>query len=368
MPLFQGHKDSGIERLFIEMPDDEKGNVIWKWPDAQIMQHSIVNVDVDYQAVFTNLGRVIGVLPPGRHQLAEGASILLGWLVDRLTGDGYYDTEIYFVVTRDMLGQRFGGPVDNLSDGPSGMVVSVRVFGELAYRVSDPVALLTKLAGSSGNFDHNQQIMTWVDEQALAAIREVLPDLVARHGVLAMGQLQEATGDQALAKANAVLASWGLTISSFAELNVNLPDADAAQLKQLAATKAYTQMAGSFSEAVRGEAALEIAKGISSGNVGAQEGLVAGMMMGLPAPGMVAGASAGAVAVAPGGAGLVAGAGMAGIAGAAGATGAAGPEASGVASVSAVAPEAAASYCTKCGRALPVGANFCPVCGRAVIV
>jgi membrane protease subunit (stomatin/prohibitin family) len=282
MPLFEGHKDSGIERLFIEMPDHAKNEVIWKYPDAQIMQHSTVNVDVDYEAVFTNLGKVIGVLPPGRHQLSEGASVLFGWLVDRLTGNGYYDAEIYFVATRDIPGLCFGGPVDNLQDGPSGLVVSVRVFGELAYHVADPTVLLTKFAGSSGDVDHNQQIATWVEDQALAAIRAVLPDLTAGHGVLAMGQLQGQTAAAALAQANTILLAWGLAISSFAELNVNLPDEDAAQLKQLAATKAYTGIAGSFNDAVRGEAALEIARGVASGNVGAQQGLFAGVLLGGP--------------------------------------------------------------------------------------
>src|SRR5580658_9509685 len=131
MPLFEGHKDNGLQRLFIEMPDTAKGAVAWKWPDQQIVQHSMVNVDLDYQAVFTNLGKVIGVLGPGRHQLDQGASLTLGWLVDHLTGDAYYDAEVYFVTTREITGVEFGGPVDNLTDVPTGLVVSLRVFGEL---------------------------------------------------------------------------------------------------------------------------------------------------------------------------------------------------------------------------------------------
>jgi len=74
MPLFEGNKDKGIQRLFIDLPDDKKNTLIWKYSDSQIPQHSIVNVDVDYVAVFTNLGRVIGTLPPGRHTLGEGVN------------------------------------------------------------------------------------------------------------------------------------------------------------------------------------------------------------------------------------------------------------------------------------------------------
>jgi membrane protease subunit (stomatin/prohibitin family) len=356
MPLFEGHKDRGLQRLFIEMPDDAKDQLAWKWPDQQIIQHSQLNVDLDYQAVFTNLGKVIGVMGPGRYPLDEGASLTLGWLVDRLTGNAYYDTEIYFVTTRDNTNVEFGGPVDNLTDGPSGLVVTVRVFGELAFKVIDPSTLLAKLIGTGAESDINAEISTWVKDQTLAAIRAVLPDLVSQHGVLAMGQLQDATAEAALAKANETLSTYGLNLTAFGELNVNLPDSDAQQLKQFAATKAYAGVAGSFEGAVRGEAALEIAQGVANGNVGGEQGVVAGMMMGVPvAPGVapVAGQPAAVASPAPG----------------------ASAPAPTPAPTSATAPAAdaqspgttpVAHFCAQCGAALAADSHFCPNCGAAV--
>jgi membrane protease subunit (stomatin/prohibitin family) len=393
MPLFEGHHDSGLQRLFIEMPDEAKDKVAWKWPDQQIIQYSQLNVDLDYQAVFTNLGRVIGVMGPGRHKLDEGASLALGWLVDHLTGNAYYDAEVYFVATRDIPNIEFGGPVDNLTDGPSGLVVTVRVFGELAFKVTDPTKLLAKLIGTGADGEFDEEISTWVKDQTLAAIRAVLPDLVEKHGVLAMGQLQESTSEAALAKVNEKLAEYGLSVSSFAELNVNLPDSDAQQIKQLAATRAYTGVAGSFDSAVRGEAALEIAQGVANGNVGGQPAVVAGMMMGMPmAPGAPASpAPAAAPPAAP-----VPAATPAATAGPPAATATAAPTAppeqaeatpepevppigqattpeSGAGNGSAGAPEGAAQvaepaprFCGQCGAALTAGTRFCPNCGAAV--
>jgi hypothetical protein len=40
MPLFEGHSDKGLERLFIEMPDQAKTRLAWKWPDQQIVSRS----------------------------------------------------------------------------------------------------------------------------------------------------------------------------------------------------------------------------------------------------------------------------------------------------------------------------------------
>ncbi len=369
MPLFEGHRDQGLQRLFIEMPDEAKDKVAWKWPDQQIIQYSQLNVDLDYEAVFTNLGKVIGVMGPGRYRLDEGASLALGWLVDRLTGNAYYDAEVYFVATRDFPNIEFGGPVDNLTDGPSGLVVTLRVFGELAFKVVDPSPLLGKLIGTGADGDFDSEISTWVTDQTLAAIRAVLPDLVAEHGVLAMGQLQDATAQAAMAKANESLTAYGLNVSAFGELNVNLPQHDAEQLKQFAATKAYSGLAGSFDGAVRGQAALEIANGIANGNVGAQPAIVAGMMMGLPvSPG--AGVSPPPVAV-PNGS-LVpppVPATEASVPTGAVSAGSVAPPAAPPVDAPPAAPPAdapAPQFCTQCGSKLLPGAHFCPNCGAAV--
>jgi membrane protease subunit (stomatin/prohibitin family) len=361
MPLFEGHIDRGLKRLFIEMPDEAKTRLAWKWPDQQIIQHSQLNVDLDYQAVFTNLGKVIGVMGPGRYPLDEGASLALGWLVDRLTGNAYYDTEIYFIATREKTNIEFGGPVDNLTDGPTGLIVTVRVFGELAFKVTDPALLLAKLIGTGAEGDLDGEMCTWVKDQTLAAIRAVLPGLVAEHGVLAMGQIQEATAQAAVSKVNEKLAAYGLNVTTFGELNVNMPDADAQQLKQLAATKAYSNMAGSFDAGVRGEAALEIAQGVAAGNVGAQGGVMAGMVMGLPmTPGTGAvPAPAGQVAqptatvtTAPSTPAQPQ------------ATSAA-PSATNSATTTQPAP-AGAHFCSQCGAAVAPDTHYCPNCGSAI--
>ena len=144
-----------------------------------------------------------------------------------------------------------------------------------------------------------------------------------------MGAIQDATGQAALAKANQGLAAYGLALSAFAQLNVNLPDDDAARVKQLAQAKAFTGVAGSFGEYARGESMLQIAQGVEEGHVDAQPGMMVGMMMG----------------AAPGGAATL---------------GAPGP------CRRAAATPAGARFCASCGAALPARARFCPACGTAV--
>jgi membrane protease subunit (stomatin/prohibitin family) len=231
--------------------------------------------------------------------------------------------------------------VDNLTDRPTGLVVTLRVFGELAFRVTDPATLLAKLLGTGAQGDFTAEASAWVTDQTLAAIRAVLPDIVAEHGVLAMGELQAATTQAALTKANEQLAPYGLAVTAFGELNVNLPEADAQQLKQFAATKAYSGLAGSFDGAVRGQAALRIADGIANGNVGAEPGIVAGMLMGVPVAPPLGSSTGGVPAVA-----------------------AAAPAPAGQTAQSAAA--VTAHFCTQCGSALAPGNHFCANCGAPV--
>jgi membrane protease subunit (stomatin/prohibitin family) len=338
MPLFEGHKDSGIERLFIELPDDHKNQVLWKYPDSQIMQHSVVNVDIDYLAVFTNLGKVIGTLPPGRHVLDEGASLALGWLIDRLTGNAYYDAELYYVSTRDFTDNKFGGPVDNITDKNTSLIVAIRAFGELAFKVIDPVALISKLVGSSGDFNPDTEISTWIKEQTMASLRSILPDIVADHGVLFMGQIQDQIMQATLNKANQILAPYGLKITTFAELNVSASDEDLANLKKLAQAKAYTEITGSYSEYAKGQALLNISEGIEEGKVTGNSGVMMGMMMSQNA-GLGAAMQSAPQVVQPT------------------------PQPS--PTLQAV-PGAEPKFCINCGNPLVPGAKFCAQCGTQV--
>ncbi len=345
MPLFEGHKDKGIERLFIDLPDEQKNSIIWKYPDSQIVQHSIINVDMDYVAVFTNLGKVIGTLPPGRHHLDEGASLTLGWLVDRLTGNAYYDAELYYVATRDIPDINFGGPIDNISDSVSGLIVAVKAFGNFAFKVLDPIKLIAKLIGTSGVTNHENQIVTWIQDQVLAAIRAELPALIKDHGILFMGEIQTPLIANSLKAVNVNLDPYGIAVSTFAQLNINVPEEDLDRLRNLSEAKAYTQVAGSFQEYARGEAMLDIARGIEDGSATTQTGMMGFMMnnatMGQPSAVQPAPAQPTAV-----------------------------QSETPAAAVLQNAPTGGASsakFCSNCGTALSPGVKFCSNCGTAIL-
>ena len=154
----------------IAVPDDRKGQIVFKWPDQQIRRYSHAIVAPDEVAVFMYQGEVKGTLPPGRHELDATEIPFLGMFADHLTGNNLYRTELYFVGTREYTQDRFGGRIDSVQDPVSTFIVSLRVFGEYSLKVADPTFLLTNLVGTVDVTD-NTAITNWVAEQLLKVLR-----------------------------------------------------------------------------------------------------------------------------------------------------------------------------------------------------
>ena len=95
--------------------------------------------------MFVNTGQVVQTMGPGRHQIDADEIPGLGILIDAATGGRAYRAELYFVGTREFTGFTFGGRIDDVQDPQTGLIVTLRVFGDYALRVIDPVTLITNL-------------------------------------------------------------------------------------------------------------------------------------------------------------------------------------------------------------------------------
>ena len=84
--------------------------------------------------------RSSATMGPGRHQIDADEIPGLGALIDWATGGNAYRAELYFVGTREYPGNTFGGRIDDVQDPQTGMIVTLRVFGDYSMQVKDPVA------------------------------------------------------------------------------------------------------------------------------------------------------------------------------------------------------------------------------------
>ena len=155
---------------FIAVPDNRKGQIVFKWPDITIRRFTRAIVNADEMAMFVHTGQVVQTLGPGRHQIDANELPGLGAVIDHVTGGNAYRAELYFVGTREYTGFKFGGRVDDVQDPRTGLVVTLRVFGDYALRVADPVRLVTNLTATVDVTD-NERIAGWVSDQLLKVLR-----------------------------------------------------------------------------------------------------------------------------------------------------------------------------------------------------
>lgn len=361
MPLF--------EREFIAVPDDRKNQIVFKWPDHNIRKMTRAIVNADEMALFVNTGQVVATMGPGRHEITADELPGLGVLIDWATGGNAYKAELYFVGTREYPSNPFGGRIDDVQDPQTGMIVTLRVFGDYSMKVKDPVALITNLVGTVDVSDNNA-VTGWMADQLLKVMRTHMTVQIVRNGwpILGLSAYTPDIEKEVVAAGNEQLASYGVEIIRMGNFDVNLSAEDEAQLKTLAKDTAYSRLAGSFQQYASGEMALGAGQGMAQGG-GATGGafLAAGLGMGGQAA-----APAQPGPTPPPGPGFAGGGG--------------GYAAQGAAPATVKCPNcqtdnpAGAKFCTSCGRSLappavkcpncaadnPPGAKFCSSCGTAL--
>jgi membrane protease subunit (stomatin/prohibitin family) len=349
-----------LSREFIAVPDDKKGQIVFKWPDLRIRKYTRAIVNADEMALFVNTGQVVGTMGPGRHQIDAQELPFLGMFIDVATGGNAYRAELYFVGTREYAGFTFGGRIDDVQDPQTGMIVTLRVFGDYSLQVKDPAALITNLVGTV-DVTNNELVAGWVSDQLLKVMRTEVTTQVVRNGWPILG-LSVYTPDierAVVEAANNQLSTYGVALIRMGNFDVNLSEADEAQLKSLAKDTAYSRLAGGFNRYAAGEMALGAGQGMSKGG-GADSGafLAAGLGLGGQMAGGAAGQGPGGEPgpVPPPGPGFAGGGG--GFVGG-GPAPSTGPAATGVA-------PAASVTCTNCQAQQPAGSKFCSSCGAAL--
>jgi membrane protease subunit (stomatin/prohibitin family) len=339
-------------REFIAAPDSAKRQIVFKWPDQNIRKYAKAIVEPDQMAVFTNQGQVMGVLPPGRHTLDATELPFLGMFADWGSGSNAFKAEIFFVGAREFPNCRFGGRLDEIQDPQTGLIVTLRVFGEYALRVIDPTKLIFNLVGTV-DVTNNDAITSWVAQQMLKCTRTAVTGQLMSGAWSMLGLSMHSPEIEAatMPATNAQLVDYGLAITRFGNLDVNLDDDDNVRLKKLAGDTAYSRLAGGFLQAAQAEALQGAGEGMAQGG-----GAVAPMFMATgfgmanqmqQAPAQPAPPVPPAPGFAGGGGGFA-------------------PPAPPAAPVAPAAPAVPTMACGNCQNQVRVGAKFCDSCGTAM--
>ncbi len=357
-------------REFIAAPDSAKGQIVYKWPDINIRKFSRAIVEPDAVAVFMSQGQVMGVLLPGQHTLDAKELPFLGMFVDWATGGNAFRAEIYFVGTREFPNFRFGGRLDEVQDPQTGLIVTLRTFGEYSLRIADPQKLILNLTGTV-NVTDNNAVTAWVTQQLLKVARTAVTTQLMSGAwpILGLSMHSPEIESQSLEAANHELDTYGITLTRLGNVDINLDDDDNARLKKLAGDTAYSRLAGGFLQAAQAEALQGAGEGMAKGGEGVAP-MFMGMGVGMAGNMMQAPAQAGYNPPPPGTG--FAGGSQGYAAQAAAGTQQAQPAQAPPAQAPPAQPQAPAAEvpaatmaCSNCQSPVAVGAKFCPECGTA---
>jgi membrane protease subunit (stomatin/prohibitin family) len=316
-----------VEREFIAMPDQFKGQLVFKWPDTNIRSLTQLTVEQDEAAVFFRDGKVVGTIGAGVSTLSSSEIPFLGSLVDAETGGNYFKTELYFIATREFPGLPFGGMIDNVVDPETNLAVGLRVFGDYSLRVIEPQALIVNLVGTQ-NVATNDQVTDWMRDMLLKVLREDVVTHISATGwpILGIAAHNDQIEQEVLAGVQPLLAGYGLALVRMGNFTISIKPEDEETLKKFRRDVQYTRLAGSFQQAAAGEALEGIGEGAASG-AGASGPAVLGVGLGMS--GLMGGAGQAQPAAVP-------------------------------------APVAVQSQCAACGALSPAGSKFCSACGHSL--
>jgi len=223
---------SGVQRMMIARADSHKDAVVFKHPDQTFPFWSQVTVDSDEVCLFFRDGQYIGALGPGRHTLQTQNIPFLNNLVDKMTGGNMFIAELFFVTTKPLFGQGFGGPIGSMRDPELDLRVEPRAFGTYSFRVVEPVRFVIEFWGQKATNDP-QAPLEWVRDQLMMGLRTTLTRLI-KQGELTFMDLGTAGPDVAAAIVRDCpdLTKVGVQVLEIAKLNLNLTEQDQKRIDQ----------------------------------------------------------------------------------------------------------------------------------------
>jgi membrane protease subunit (stomatin/prohibitin family) len=325
----------------LEHHDPTGQEIVYRFPpegSADIKLGAQLVVHEAQEAVLFRDGRALDVFGPGRHTLSTQNIPLLGKILGApFGGESPFRVAVVFVNKRTFIDQKWGTrePVV-FRDAELGMV-RLRAFGTYAYRIDDSQLFVNTVVGSQGLFE-TSGLQDFYRDIIVSRLNDLLGETLKT--IFDLPRFYDELGTAAKARITEDFAKYGVDLTDFYVNSVTPPDEVQEKMDERAAMGAVGDM-NTYMQFKAAQAMQDAAQGGGAGGEGgaasAGMGLGLGAGFGAMMPGMIAGAMQQAQ---QSGGGAAAGA----------AAGAAQP--------------AGGSFCSECGKSVPIGSKFCPGCGH----
>ncbi len=209
----------------IEWKDNSKDVIVYRYPledRDEIMNSSTLVVRESQSALFIHKGQICDVFGPGTYKLSTENIPFLTKLLSLPTGfDSPIKAEVYFVNTKQFIGQKWGtqNPI-MMRDADFGNV-RIRGFGTYNFRVSDPGKFMKEVFGTNAVYR-----VADVAEQLRPVLVSALTDTIAENKISALDLASNyrEIADETKKIVSIEFDKLGLKISNFVIENISLPD------------------------------------------------------------------------------------------------------------------------------------------------
>lgn len=223
-PTTEGSGGSVLGATTFMWDDAAKGeNVLFRIP-RNIRWNDNVVVREDESAVFFRDGKVLTVLDrPGRFGLSTLNVPVLTELQRIVTGVQPV-AEVYYVQRRELRGKFGSSEAMTFRDQDFGLV-RLRIFGQFAYKIVNPIQFITQMVGSKG-FENSDQVVSWLKGIIIMQLNDTLGELKSKKqlSVVDMPAYLDEIGQMLLSKVETNVSEYGVKIMRIVELNINLPE------------------------------------------------------------------------------------------------------------------------------------------------
>jgi membrane protease subunit (stomatin/prohibitin family) len=164
------------------------------------------------------------VLGPGRHTLQTQNIPFLNNFINKYTGGNVFIAQVFFVKTTPQRRIPFGGSCGEVVDPETGLQVPMRIFGEMAVAVTDPLRFIINYAGFSSSGD-NEETLRWVTDKFINSVGTTLTDIATKEheSLLNVINNREKLAQAFVARAPG-LEDLGVKILDISKIEPNVPE------------------------------------------------------------------------------------------------------------------------------------------------
>lgn len=277
----------------VQYPNERNDEIVHRIPEegsGEFRLGSQLVVREGQRAVWMRDGRVMDVMPPGRHTLTtDNIPLLTGLIGLPFGGKSPFTAEVYFVSMRDFTDFKWGTPQPLVfRDSELGMI-RLRAYGTFAIRVADPAMFVGQMVGARGAYTTSQ-----IEEYLRSIILGEFNDVLGKNQTSILDMQGMTGGISAAAKALLTddFLQLGLDLRNFVISSITPPEEVQSKIDERSSMAALGDM-NTYMQFKAAQAIGEAAKG-TGGEAAAGVGIGAGFGMGAAMAGSIANAFSGA--------------------------------------------------------------------------